>query len=111
MLNMESIPRNYEEAVSLLSSWHAESDDPTLIIYALPDSNQEVVTLVEISSKFPATGEIRPIGMGKSADFPYRSQVALTTPEEWQNVKNGRISLPSNWSLEKLVKVWPHDQN
>ena len=107
MENLEEIPKTYADAVRTLACWHAEGHDKALEVYSLPDPDGLVVRLIEVSEAFPETGRITPVAMGRSADFPFKSCVALVTPDEWTDVQRRVIPLPAGWSLDKMERVWP----
>src|SRR5580704_9632488 len=99
METVDAIPKTYEEAEHLLVRWHAEGGPPDLVVFSFPDASGEIVRLVEVSDEFAATGVIRPMTFGRSAELPFRSSTALATPQEWKAVEAGRLSLPPGWDL------------
>jgi len=107
METVDAIPESYEEAERLLVRWHAEGGPTDLVVYSFPDVPHETVRLVEVSNEFAATGAIRPMTFGRSAEMPFRSSTALATPEEWEQVEAGRLSLPPGWDLAARRRVWP----
>ncbi|MCC2669543.1 MAG: hypothetical protein K0Q72_2014 [Armatimonadetes bacterium] len=107
MMPTEIVPTTYEEAVRLLSTWHAELDRADLQIFSFPDPEARVVRLLEVSSDFAESDQLRPLSFGASKEFPFRSSVALATPAEWQEVLAGKRSLPAEWSLAERRLVWP----
>src|SRR5687767_12503489 len=109
MTTSEAVPRTYDDAVRTLASWHAGLDPANIQIYSFPDSDQTTVRLVEISDGFPRSGRTLPVTFGRSPEFPFRSSVVLLTPDEWQEVLGGSLTLPEGWELERRQKVWPDD--
>ncbi len=110
MLNLEAIPRHYEDAIVLLANWHRERDDADFAAYSFPDPEGAVVRLVEVSDRFPTTEAVRPIRFGRSADFPFPSAVALVSAQDWAKVLNGSLTLPEGWSLQDVQRVRLDDQ-
>ena len=110
MLDLEAIPRHYEDAVLLLANWHRERGDAGFAAYSFPDPEGLVVRLVEVSDRFPATDAVRPIRFGRSADFPFASAVALVSIQDWANVLSGSLALPAGWSLRNVQQVRLDDQ-
>lgn len=105
MLNLEAIPRTYENAVVLLARWHWERDDADFAAHSFPDPEGVTVRLVEVSKRFPTVDAVRPIRFGRSADFPFPSAVALVSPQSWANILGGSLTLPEGWSLEDVQRV------
>lgn len=111
MVPVDAIPKRYDEAVELLARWHGEDQDPSVTIYAFPDPDQAVVRLVEVSEAFPAgdkvEGKPTTYALGRSKDFPYRSEVVMVTPSEWDQIASGKLKLPEGWRFSECRKVWP----
>jgi hypothetical protein len=106
---LEDVPNTYDQAVRTLAAWHGEEQDPPVEIYHFPDPQGRTIRFVEVSYIFPSTGKVAPVTMGASVEFPFRSSVALVSPEEWKAVLDGTISLPEGWKREDMAKVWPHE--
>ena len=109
MATVDDIPKTYAEAVRTLAWWHGEEAEKDLIIFAFPDPRGTVVRLVEVSNVFPETGQAIAFPMGRSQEFPFKSEVVLVTPEEWRQIEAGKLSLPRKWDLTSKRKVWPHE--
>ena len=105
MLNLEAVPRYYEDAVVLLANWHQERGDANFAAYSFPDPEGLVVRLVEVSDHFPTADAVRPIRFGRSADFPFASAVALVSGQDWTKVLSGFLTLPEGWSLQNVQRV------
>jgi hypothetical protein len=102
MINLNDIPKTYEEAVRNLAAW--QGDDEITIFY-LPDPAARVVRLVEISNSFGDNKELRPVAMGASPEFPFPSNVLLISTADWRRVKNGEKSLPAGWDPVQLKEL------
>jgi hypothetical protein len=107
MQTTDEIPLTYDEAVRLLARWHGEGGPSDLVVYSIPDPAAESVQLIEVSDDFPTSGAVRPLFFGRSELFPFRSGAALLTPEEWQELVAGRLTLPPGWDLASKRQVWP----
>jgi hypothetical protein len=107
MTTTDEIPATYDDAVRTLARWHAALESRNLEIFAFPDPGETVVRLIEISDEFPRTGRVVPVSFGRSAEFPFKSSVALVTPDEWQQILAGTLPLPDGWDLRSQQKVWP----
>lgn len=103
MLNLEAVPRHYDDAVALLANWHREGTG--FAAYSFPDPEGVVVRLVEVSDRFPTLNAVRPIQFGRTLDFPFPSAVALLSAEDWANVQQGLLLLPSDWLLQDVQRV------
>ena len=116
MVDLDAVPRTYDEAVRLLASWHAGLGDD-VVFYEVPDPDGRVVRLLEVSDIFPrggamrpdAEGRMRPIipvfPLGPSADYPFRSEVAQITPDELDDVLSGHLPLSRPWDLSTRRRV------
>jgi hypothetical protein len=105
---MDAVPRTYEAAVRTLADAHA-AGDPGMDIYAVPDPQQRVVRLIEVSDAFPEGGVDRPVPpdgverivpvfpMGPARDFPFRSEVVQVTRAEWDQIRQQQLQLNRDW--------------
>ena len=109
MTALDAVPATYADAVEHLACWHGEGQQIPIAIYAFDDPRGKTIRLVEVSDSFFPTGEVYPLVFGRSGDFPFRSAVALLTPEEWALVQRGRLPLPDGWDLRTAKRVWPRD--
>ena len=113
----DAIPKNYQSAVLVLAAAHAAGME-RVEIYSLPDPDEAVVRLIEVSDAFPEGGVDRPIPpdgmervvpvfpMGRAKDFPFRSEIAQITPAEWDQLRNGKLKLNRNWgNLKQAQKI------
>jgi hypothetical protein len=109
------VPKTYEDAVRVLAAAHASGPDQ-VEIYQLPDPQQRVVRLIEVSGAFPEGGVERPaptggmervvpvFPMGPAKDFPFRSEIVQVTPNEWEELRQGNLKLNRNWGDLKLAQ-------
>lgn len=113
----DEIPRTYEDAIITLARWHADEGERPIDIYSLDDPQKETVQLVEVSDEFgvsdafATSNRLLAIPMGRSTDFPYKSAVILVARSEWDDVENGKKTLPEGWDRSKLRQVWPANHN
>jgi len=109
MVAANGAPKNYDEAVERLAQEHMrlpESERPQAI-YFFPDPAGQIVRLLEVTSLTPASGEVMPIPLAPSADFPFRSRIAEVTPDEWSRIESGQILMPEGWDLGRKKRLWP----
>jgi hypothetical protein len=107
MTETEQIPQTYADAVKTLARWHGEGGPADLRVFSFPDPTEQFVRLVEVSEEFMPTGTIRPLTLRASNLFPFKSSVALASPDEWVAVEAGRLALPAGWQLTEREQVWP----
>lgn len=112
---LDAVPKTYERAVRVLAAAHASGPD-RVEIYHLPDPQQRVVRLVEISEGFPEGGVERSVPdgglervvpvfpMGPAKDFPFRSEIVQVTPAEWEELRRGNLKLNRNWGDLNLAQ-------
>jgi hypothetical protein len=105
---LDTVPKTYDAAVRVLATAHQAGPD-RIDIYSLPDPEQRVVRLLEVSDAFPEAGVERPappdgvervvpvFAMGPAKEFPFRSEVAQVTPAEWEQLRQGSLRLNRNW--------------
>ena len=43
--------------------------------------------------------------MGPARDFPFRSEVAQVTRDEWDRLRAGDLRLNRDWNLDEVVEV------
>jgi hypothetical protein len=108
-VDAHTIPRTYDEAVRMLASWHGEGAEADFEVFSFPDSQEQIVRLVEVSDALPTTGSAQAFPMGRSADFPFRSAVVFLTHEEWRQARSGKLRLPEGWDVAVSMRVWPHE--
>jgi hypothetical protein len=109
MIDMNSTPTNYREAVDLLAAWQKSDDvnasEPDVTVLSLDDPEEKVVRFVEVSRDFGDLRESehpRPVAMGASDDFPFRSELVLLSKSDWERVRDGKLPLPDGWDTRLL---------
>lgn len=109
MAEVENIPGTHADAVRVLADSYGASGADDLMIFALEDYHDNTVRLIQVSDAFPDLGDIRVYRFGSSAEFPFRSAVALLRPEQWERIRSDdkNPELPANWSLTTARQVWP----
>jgi hypothetical protein len=114
---LNAVPKTYEHAIRALAAAHAAGPDQ-VEIYFVPDSDRQVVRLIEVSATFPEGGVDRPaphngverivpvFPMGRAKDFPFRSEIAQVTPAEWEQLRLGKLKLNRDWGdLNRAQRV------
>jgi hypothetical protein len=106
-VDTDEIPKSYSDAVRLLTQWQGESSPEGSKIFWFPDPQKHTVRLVVVSGDFLASGSVWTLPLGESNDFPFRSEVALLTPDEWRKVEKHKMPLPKGWRFSSRRQVWP----
>jgi len=114
---LDTVPKTYESAVRVLAAAHA-SADVSVEIYYMPDLQQRVVRLIEVSDAFPEGGVEKPaptggiervapvFPMGSAKDFPFRSEIVQITRAEWEQLRQGSLKLNRDWGdLNRAKRV------
>lgn len=100
-----------DEAAKRLIDWHFHVEPELTEIYRMMSENEEApgepIKLLEVSEATLETGQIDVFVFGPAADIPYSSSVALITPEEFQQVREHRITLPAGWDLAASHRFMP----
>ena len=93
--------RSLEDVARDLAAAHRKQDSQTSTIKFFPGAQKDEVCLLEISAAAPTTGEIMPFRFGADVanGVEYPSVVILVSPDEWQAVQAGKLSLPQGWNL------------
>lgn len=96
-----------QKTAKKLAQGHKKFDPNTQMIKYFPSNHHKEVRLLEVSSTAPTTGEMMPFRFGpdtsQGIDLP--SVVILISPQEWEDVKSGRLKLPQNWDLSKAIDL------
>jgi hypothetical protein len=114
---LDAVPKTYEDAVHALAAAHAAAV-ASVEIYYLPDPQNRVVRLIEVSDAFPEGAVERAASsggmdrvvpvfpLGPANDFPFRSEVAQVTSAEWTQLRRGLLKLNRDWGdLNQARKV------
>jgi len=95
-----STNHHLEPLVASLVQEHFELEEDLEQIIWLKKGPVSEIRLLEVNRDTAATGMVEVFGFAPSADIPYPLRIAEITPEEWERVQNGEISLPESWSLD-----------
>jgi hypothetical protein len=97
--NIEYKKLGYVDTARVLARGHREADALTTQVYLARDPSFREIRLVEISSAPQGGPEPLPVSFSERQDqrIAYPSSVLLVTPEEWQEIKDGRRQLPDSW--------------
>jgi len=95
-----STNHDLEQLVASLVQEHFELEEDLEQIIWLKKGPASEIRLLEINRNTAATGMVEVFGFAPSVDIPYPLRIAEITPEEWERVQNGEISLPESWSLD-----------
>jgi len=95
-----------EEAKELAAA-HRKTDPATRVVKFFPAEYPDQLRLLEVTTSVPTTGEVMPFTF--SADphhgIDYISTVILLSPDEWNDVRVGKLSLPPGWDISTAEDV------
>ena len=93
-----------ESVVRQLVQSHFETETSIdEIIWFLDGENQEI-HLIEINRETFPSGSVEVLYFSSTPDVPFPLRIADVTPQEWQRIQAGDISLPAGWSLGKMKR-------
>lgn len=99
--------RTVFEVAKELAKAHREEDPATTAIY-LSEAPGEV-RLIEVSGSVGSAGpkEVLPFRFAERPDqgIDYPSVVILLSPQEWEAVHRGELSLPQGWDMNALKEI------
>jgi hypothetical protein len=98
-------PSTYEEAADLLARSHKAEQPSIRAIYLFPDPQKQEVRFIEVNPVTAPTGEAMVFSFGRAPDFPFRSAVGEVTPQEWEEIRAGRIPLPEGWDAKSAKEL------
>ncbi|WP_437735824.1 hypothetical protein [Sorangium sp. So ce1335] len=95
------------EVAKELAQAHREEDPATTAIY-LSEAPGEI-RLIEVSGSVGSAGpkEVLPFRFAERPDqgIDYPSVVILLSPQEWEAVHRGELSLPRGWDKDALTRI------
>lgn len=107
-LHIMVVPKSYQDAVAVLAEDHLQVDSSITEVWSFDDPTETVVRFVEVSDapELPSeNGTVAAVVFGPSPDFPFRSEIALLTRQDWERVHAGSLRLPKGWELSKARRV------
>jgi len=91
-----------------LAQSHHEADPRTTHVFLSEDPEGQEIRLVEVSEGVPNSGGVMPFRFRPAPehkiDLP--SVVILLHPSEWEDLRNGHLSLPTGWNpVDELKEI------
>ena len=91
-----------------LAQSHREADPRTSHVFLSEDPEGQEIRLVEVTPSVPNSGGVMPFRFRSAPehaiDLP--SVVVLLHPSEWEELRKGNLSLPSDWKpVEELQEI------
>lgn len=74
------------------------------IIWLKNAEDKEEVHLIEVNRDCPPLGAVLPFFFGATEKFPLDALVADVSPEDWEQIRAGKMRLLPGWSLENAVE-------
>lgn len=90
-----------EKVVSQLVRSHFEIEEAIDQIVWLRDGDEQEICLIEVNCNTLPTGSVEVFYFAPSPDVPFPVRIADVTPQEWEQVQNGQIPLPLDWTLAR----------
>lgn len=86
-----------------LAEWQFEIDPSQLIVYFMnPEAEGEPINLLLVSGDATCEG-VCPFLFAPAENFPFWSAIAEVHPSENEELKLGKLSLPTGWSFQNAV--------
>ena len=104
---METLTK--EEAAVEIALYDYAVDDATHAFYRIlatdEDDSGEPLKLLKVNSDTPPMG-VLPLHFppGKEEGIPYAYEIAVVTPDEFHEIVAGRLPLPAQWQLGKIIE-------
>jgi hypothetical protein len=92
--------RSVIDVAEHLAKAHRAEDPDTKEVYLAKGSESSAeVRLVEVSGSLGSRGEVLPFRFAprNDLDVPYPSVIVLLSPEDWERLNRGELSLPEGW--------------
>ena len=95
-----------------LAQSHREADPRTTHVFLSEDPEGQEIRLVEVSESVPNSGGVLPFRFRSAPERQINlpSVVILLHPLEWENLHQGRLSLPTGWLPVSDLKEIPPGQ-
>lgn len=105
---MSVIQFDRDEMAKWYARRHLKTDPGILEVHYLPaNAPEREIRFVEVNSLIASRAEnpVEPLDFGVDMDSPTEHTlfVADVTPEQWNRIKQGTLSLPNGWSLTDSV--------
>jgi hypothetical protein len=95
------INQSLEEMVKRLAREHFEIEDGLERIIWFKDGEEEI-RLLEINRNTMPEGAVLTLYLRPTQERSLPVLLGDITPEEWEKVKSGAMSLPEGWSLQNI---------
>jgi hypothetical protein len=106
---MNHNPNRNEKIKELVNGWYACDDQLNMVyLFEVPETTDEfpTVLLMQVTSATPQSdGEVVTFGFAPSHNFLYPLTLAQVTPDEWDKISKGILSLPPGWELKRSKKI------
>jgi len=99
--NRDAMARHYADR-------HWSIDSGLKGIYYLPtDAPEREVRLLEVNDLVAAITPLEPFDFGVEPNGPHAHTLNVldVTPEQWEAVERGELTLPSGWSLANIMPL------
>jgi len=94
-----------EDVVRRMAREHFEIEEfLDRIIWLKAGGDEEEIYLIEVNRDTIPSGSVMPFFIRESKKFSLPARLADVTPDEWEKIRAGKISLPRGWSLKNAVE-------
>lgn len=94
--------QNINEIVKRMAQEHFDIEEGVERVVWFKNGAPNEIHLIEVNRNTIPEGMILTFYHGPTAEYPLPVIVGDITPEEWEKVKQGMISLPEGWSLNNI---------
>jgi hypothetical protein len=101
--------QSIEEIVRRMAREHFEIEENVERIIWFKDDDKNEIHLLEVNRESPPEDLILTFYHGPTLEYPLPAIVGDITPEEWEKIKNGLITLPKGWSLDN-IEIFERDE-
>jgi hypothetical protein len=94
---------NRESMAAFYAKRHKDTDPGIREIYYLPNgAPANEIRFVEVNEAISSRAAPDPIDFGVDAGSPNEHKLIVfdVTPEQWEEIRQGSLSLPEGWTLE-----------
>lgn len=91
-----------DELVQQLARSHFDLEEGIERIIWVINGSTDEVRLIEINRDAIPAGDFYPFYFAPSKKFPLAIRIADVTPDEWEKIQRGEITLPPEWSLQQI---------
>ena len=105
----ETIVKDKDAVAKEAVAWHLEVDPQITEIYRFISANEdapdEPLKLLDVTNATAETGQVDFFGFSSGPGIPFLSVMGSITPNEFQKVIEGKMTLPGTWDLQNAKRI------